>query len=105
MNLPIENPVKVAVIFDQEVETGGGFQQGINSALLALKIDAKLAKIFFFHTKKKLKKNLFDHGINSQLIKISFFEKLYLYIKTTKKYRIIFEIVRVIFDYHFFNRF
>ena len=48
MNLPNENPVKIGVIFDQEVETGGGFQQGINSALLALKINSKIAKIFFF---------------------------------------------------------
>ena len=45
------------------------------------------------------------NGINSHLIKLSFFEKLYLYIKTTKKYRVIYEIIKVFFDYNYFESF
>ena len=58
MNLINEKPINIAVIFDQELESGGGFQQGLNAAILASKIDHKLANVYFFHTKRKLKKYL-----------------------------------------------
>ena len=51
-----ENPINIALIFDQEVSSGGGYQQGLNAAILALKINPKLAKISVFHTKKNLSK-------------------------------------------------
>ena len=66
MSFKIENPVNIGVIFDQEVESGGGFQQGLNAATFASKIDPKLANIYFFHT-KKIKKLLLNHGIDSQI--------------------------------------
>ena len=52
MILPNDSPLNIALIFDQEVESGGGFQQGLNAALLASKIDKKLAYLSIFHTKK-----------------------------------------------------
>ena len=105
MNLINEKPINIAVIFDQEVESGGGFQQGLNAAILASKIDSKLANVSFFHTKKNLKKNLLDNGINSKLIKISFLKKIYLFIKTTAKYRIFYELTRSFFEFNFFESF
>ena len=105
MNLINENPLNIAVIFDQEVEAGGGFQQGLNAAILASKIDSKLANVKYFHTKNKLRKPLSKNGIDSQLIKLSFFQKIYLYIKTTEKYRPIFKFVRILFDFNYFESF
>ena len=105
MILPNDRPLNIALIFDQEVESGGGFQQGLNAALLASRIDKKVGYISFFHTKKKIKNNLHKNGISSQLINISFLEKIYLYIKTTEKYRILYKIIRIIFDYNFFEAF
>ena len=105
MIIPFERPLNIAVIFDQEVSSGGGFQQGLNAALLASKIDNKLAYISFFHTKKRIEKNLKNNGINSRLIDLNFFKKLYLYLKTTDKYRVIYKIIRIFFDYHFFESF
>ena len=37
MNIINERPFNLGVIFDQEVESGGGFQQGLN-AILASKL-------------------------------------------------------------------
>ena len=105
MNLPEENPINLAIIFDQEVESGGGFQQGLNASLLASKINPKLAKVRFFHTKKNINKNLISHNINSQYIKLCLFKKIYLYIKTTEKYRLIYKLIRLIFDFNFFESF
>ena len=87
MILPNDSPLNIALIFDQEVESGGGFQQGLNAALLASKIDKKLAYLSIFHTKKKIKYNLKENGIDSQLINLSLIEKIYLYIKTTEKFQ------------------
>ncbi len=100
-----ERPVNVGVIFDQEVESGGGFQQGLNAATLASKIDPKLARIYFFHTKRKSKKVLLNYGIDSNLIKLSLFKKIYLFIKTTYKYRGFYKFIRPLFDFNFFESF
>ena len=100
-----DSPINIALIFDQEVLSGGGYQQGLNSALLSSKINPKLANIIFFHTKKSIKNKLINHGIESQLIDLSFLKKLYLYIKTTEKFRIIYKLLRVFFDYNFFESF
>lgn len=105
MILPNDSPLNIALIFDQEVESGGGFQQGLNAALLASKIDKKLAYLSIFHTKKKIKNNLKENGIDSQLINLSLIEKIYLYIKTTEKFRILYKIIRIIYDFNFFEDF
>ncbi len=105
MSFNKEKPVNIGVIFDQEVESGGGFQQGLNAATLASKIDPKLAKIYFFHTKRKSKKILLNRGIDSNLIKLSFLKKIYLFIKTTEKYRGFYKLLRPFFDFNFFESF
>ena len=100
-----ERPINIALILDQEVSSGGGYQQGLNSALLASKIDPKLANIIFFHTKKNIKNKLENHGIKSQLIDISHIKKLYLYIKTTEKFRILYKLIRLFLDFNFLKPF
>tara|TARA_B100000401_G_C52789964_1_gene712885 strand:+ start:85 stop:1320 length:1236 start_codon:yes stop_codon:yes gene_type:complete len=103
--LIFEKPINIALIFDQEVSSGGGYQQGLNAALLAKKLDPKLVNICFFHTKNFIKKDLKNNGIDSQLINLSLIKKIYLYIKTTEKYRLIYKIIRLIIDFNFFESF
>ena len=67
-----ENQINIALIFDQEVASGGGYQQGLNAAILALKINPKLAKISVFHTKKNISYKLKENGIDSEFIDILF---------------------------------
>ena len=100
-----EKPLKLALIFDQELSAGGGYQQGLNAALLAKKLDPELVNIYFFHTKNFLKKDLKNIGVDSQLINLSLLKKIYLYLKTTEKYRVIYKIIRLIFDFNFFESF
>ena len=100
-----ENPIKIALIFDQEVESGGGFQQALNTAFLVSRIDKSLGEVCIFHTRKKIKKNLNSYGINSNLIKLSYLEKFYLYLKTTRKYRVLFEFLQIFFNFNFFENF
>ena len=105
MNLFNERPFNVGVIFDQEVESGGGFQQGLNAATLASQVDPKLVKVNFFHTKRNSKIILLKHGIDSQLIKPSLLKKIYLFIKTTAKYRVFYQLIRPFLDFNFFESF
>ena len=105
MSLINERPVNVGVIFDQEVESGGGFQQGLNAATLAVKVDPKLAKIYFFHTKRKSKRVLLKHDIHSKLIQLCLLKKIYLFIKTTAKYRVFYKILKPFLDFNFFEDF
>ena len=101
----LDKPINIALIFDQEVSSGGGYQQGLNAAFLAKKVNPEFANVLFFHTKKSLKHSLRNNGIKSELIDISIFKKLYLYIKTTAKFRIIYELVKIVFDFNFFESF
>jgi len=100
-----ENQINIALIFDQEVASGGGYQQGLNAAILALKINPKLAKISVFHTKKNISNKLKENGIDSEFIDISLIKKFYLYIKTTAKYRIIYKLLKLVVDFNFFESF
>ena len=100
-----DSPINIALIFDQEVQSGGGYQQGLNSALLASRIDPKLANIIFFHTKKSIKNKLKNHGIESHFIDLTFLKKLYLYIKTTEKFRILYKLIKLLLDFNFFEDF
>ena len=101
----IDKSIKVGLIFDQELLAGGGYQQGLNAAILAARLNPKIANIFFFHTKSNMKDNLNNCGINSELIDLPIYKKFYLYLKTTAKFRIIFKIIKLIFDFNFFESF
>ena len=100
---PFYKPINIALIFDQEVSSGGGYQQGLNASLLALKVNPKLANIYFFHTKNNIKNNLKKNGIDSELIDINLLKKFYLYIKTTAKFRVIYKLLKLLFDFNFFE--
>ena len=43
--------------------------------------------------------------LNSNLIKLSFLKKIYLFIKTTEKYRVFYKIIKTFFDFNFLNLF
>ena len=50
MKTSVENisPVKMAVIFDQIINVGGGYQQAINAANIVKKVNKKYCNPIFF---------------------------------------------------------
>jgi hypothetical protein len=42
--------IKLAVIFDQLLFSGGGYQQSINAALIAKKLSSNYIEVIFFTT-------------------------------------------------------
>ena len=80
--------IKLGIIFDQDILSGGGFQQAINASLVASKIDKNISEIAFYTTKKIGVERLIKHGIKSEYININLFKKILLYFKTSYRYRI-----------------
>ena len=74
-------PIRLAVIFDQQIHAGGGYQQALNAALLTRDIPKNLADVFFITTLQPNVKVLFDYGIEAELIMLSFFDKARTYIR------------------------
>ena len=69
-------PIRLGIIFDQTIKSGGGYHQALNSALLTKKLPKELVEVVFFTTFKENLKMLASHGIQAKIINLSFFEKI-----------------------------
>ena len=67
--------IKLGIIFDQDILSGGGFQQALNACLVASKIDKNISEIAFYTTKRIGVERLTRHGIKSKYININLFKK------------------------------
>lgn len=97
--------IKLGIIFDQDILSGGGFQQALNACLVASKIDKNISEIAFYTTKRIGVERLTRHGIKSKYININLFKKILLYFKTTYRYRILYKLINVFLNYNFFESF
>lgn len=64
-------PLRMAVVFDQEVSAGGGYQQSINAALLIKKLPQDLVTPIFFTTMPHNVIALKAHGIEARHLALS----------------------------------
>jgi glycosyltransferase involved in cell wall biosynthesis len=75
--------IKLAVILDQTITSGGGFQQSLNAVLLINKLQKKInIDIIFFTTLKENINLLLEYGIRFNYINVSFVNKLFSYVKS-----------------------
>ena len=82
MKIVDENePIKMAVIFDQIIEAGGGYQQALNAAILVNKINKKYCNPLFFTTYRENITTLHDHNINVIFLNIPRWRRLFLKIR------------------------
>ena len=73
--------IRLAVIFDQQIHAGGGFQQSLNAALLAKSISNVSVEVIFYTLLESNVSTLLQHGIKSKYIKRSLFGKLRTYFR------------------------
>lgn len=73
MRIDEMKPLKLAVIFDQRIHIGGGYQQALNAALLTRELPASLAVPIYFTTLKENIEALAKYGIHAELIRVSAF--------------------------------
>jgi glycosyltransferase involved in cell wall biosynthesis len=74
-------PIRLAVIFDQQILEGGGYQQALNAALLTRELPRELVDLLFFTNLKENIYALSSHGIKAQLIKLSLADKVKTYLR------------------------
>lgn len=67
--------IRLAVIFDQMVKSGGGYQQALNAALLTKELPKDSVEVVFFTLFKENVQTLAAHGIQAKVINFSLFEK------------------------------
>jgi glycosyltransferase involved in cell wall biosynthesis len=74
-------PVKLAVIFDQLLSVGGGYQQALNIACQVTKIDSNYCKPIFFTNHHQNISILKSHGIDCHFLGISIFGRAILKVR------------------------
>jgi glycosyltransferase involved in cell wall biosynthesis len=92
-------PIRLAVIFDQLVESGGGYQQALNSALLAKSLPKELTEVLFFTLFEENLEVLASHGIQAEVIKLSLFEKIKNSLRLKIKNKYLFKSIKKIEEY------
>jgi glycosyltransferase involved in cell wall biosynthesis len=73
--------IRLAVLFDQRILEGGGYQQALNAAMLTKELSKDLVEVFYFTTLKENLLTLSAHGIKAEIIKINFFSKAIAYVR------------------------
>jgi glycosyltransferase involved in cell wall biosynthesis len=97
-------PVRLAVYFDQEIHTGGGFQQALNAALLANELPKDLATVFFFVKHKSSLKYLEKIGISATLNSPSLLKKTLNKIRRAISYDPALNLIRWVFGPNIFEK-
>lgn len=72
-------PIRLGVIFDQQIGTGGGYQQALNAALLVKQLSADLVEPIYFTTLKENTRTLLEYGINAIHLDLSLYDIAWIY--------------------------
>ena len=74
-------PIRLAVIFDQPIQSGGSYQQTLNAALLTHDLVDASVEVVFFTTLKENITPLAEHNIKAQLIHLSLLHKVNMHFR------------------------
>tara|TARA_B110000027_G_scaffold132139_1_gene157710 strand:- start:1310 stop:2527 length:1218 start_codon:yes stop_codon:yes gene_type:complete len=96
--------IRLGVIFDQLVKSGGGYQQALSSALLTRKLPKELVEVVYFTLFKENVSILAAHGIHAELINLSFFEKVRNKLRGKITNRYFFKLIKKIEKYSPFEK-
>ena len=66
-----KKPLHLGVIFDQQSQSGGGFQQSITDALALSGLSDELVKISYIATSSEGVSNLASYGIKAKIVRLS----------------------------------
>jgi len=97
-------PIRLAVIFDQQIRAGGGYQQALNAALLTKNLSEHMVQTFFFTTLEENVSTLVGHGIQAELIQLSFFQRARMYLRRLVTFGRILKLLKRLERYSPFER-
>ena len=99
----MKKKIKVAVIFDQKLKSGGGYQQAINASVLISKINLKFSEITFYSLFKKNINILEQKNIKVNFLKINIFEKFLIFLKTSPRFELIHQLMKIFVPINIFE--
>jgi glycosyltransferase involved in cell wall biosynthesis len=86
-------PLRLGVLFDQQIHAGGAYQQALNAAMVALELPPELVKVVFFTTLPENVSTLSTYGIESNVLRLSWFAKIRSYFRrliiSTRLFRLV----------------
>ena len=74
-------PIRLAVIFDQQIHAGGGHQQALNAALMTKSIAKEIAELIFFSMLEDSLPVLSKYGIEANYLSLSIIDKFVMLIR------------------------
>lgn len=99
-------PIRLAVFFDQPILAGGGYQQELNSILLARTLPSDLVDSIFFTTIKDNIETLASHGIKAELFKITSCQRARMHLRARLRNKTLLSLIKRVEKYSpFENKF
>jgi glycosyltransferase involved in cell wall biosynthesis len=74
----MKRPLRLAVVFEQSVQSGGGHQQELNAAQLAKDLPRDLVEPIFFTTAVNNLSALAAHGFSARELRLPFWKRVFL---------------------------
>ena len=87
--------IRLAIFFDQKISAGGGYQQALNAALLAKKLQNAYVEVQFFTSFGENIEVLDSFEIKASLINLSVYKKILLYIRQRVGSEKLFKLVKI----------
>ena len=100
----MKKKIKIAIIFDQKLKSGGGYQQAINASILIEKLNLDFFETSFYSLVKKNIKILEEKNIKVNFLKMNLFEKILIFLKTSPRFQLIYDFIYIFIPINFFER-
>jgi glycosyltransferase involved in cell wall biosynthesis len=78
----MKRPIRLAVLFDQQVHAGGGYQQALNAAMLVGRLSKDLVEPVYFTTLRENLETLANLGIEAKLLELSVISRAWVRLRT-----------------------
>ena len=100
----MKKKIKIAVIIDQKLKSGGGYQQAINASILISKLNLNFLEISFYSLIKNNIKILQEKNIKVNFLKMNLFEKFFILLKTSPRFELISQLINIFIPINYFER-
>jgi glycosyltransferase involved in cell wall biosynthesis len=97
-------PIRLAVFFDQPILAGGGYQQALNSILLARKLPSDLVDNVFLTTISENVQVLATYGIKAELFKLTFFQRVRMHLRERLRHKTFLSLIKRVEKYSVFEK-
>jgi hypothetical protein len=76
-------PIRLAVMFDQQVHAGGGYQQALNAALLVRSLPKDLVFPVYYTTFRENLETLSNFGLDAHLVELNKVSRVWLRLRAS----------------------